>query len=253
MKKMIGMFLMALTTATVFAEEFSDISQAEIDEKVSRDAAIIPFLVAHSSAAGIGRFVGDCSTTNVSFVDISVQQWWTQDPGTNTVRIRKIDGIPDEWIFPTNVPVVFFAKTKAQWYGKNAEYLLTNAAERAELTFGNVDRSWFRTTRDNGLVHAFATNLWGCLRADLNLTNYYAVMRDAESTVSKQDSWRVHLDASKGLSWFLDDLTESELAEKLNDPLLTPATKNYVGNRLGDRYGWTYSYTNNVNVWTPPQ
>ena len=249
MRKIVYTLLFIVTVASVFAEEFSDIPQAEIDKKVSRDAAVIPLLVAHSSAAGVGMFIGDCSTTNVSFVDISVQQWWTPVPGTNTVRISKIKDLPDEWIFPANVPVVFFAKTKAQWYGENVEYFLTNATERAELTFGNVDRSWFRTTRDSGLVYTFSTNLWDCLRTNLNLTNYYEVLRDAERTVSKQDSWRVHIDASKSLSWFLDDTSESYLAEKLNDPLLSPVMKGSVRATLYDKFGWRY-----VNgIITPPQ
>ncbi len=249
MRKIIYTLLFIVTVASVFAEEFSDIPQAEIDKKVSRAAAAIPLLVAHSSAAGVGMFIGDCSTTNVSFVDISVQQWWTPDPGTNTVRISKIKNLPDEWIFPTNVTVVFFAKTKAQWYGQHAEYYLTNAEERAELTFGDVDRSWFRKTRDNELVYVFATNLWGCLRTNLNLTNYYSMLRDAERTVSKQNSWRVHIDASKSLSWFLNDLSESDLAEKLDDPLLSPVMKGSVRATLYDKFQWRY-----VNgVITPPQ
>ncbi len=248
------MLLFMLITATVsFAEELSNIPQAEIDKKVHVSGPIIPRQIEYTSTAGVGVFTGDCSTTNVSFVDISVQQWWTQDTGTNTVRINKIDGLYKEWAFPTNVPVVFFAITKAQWYGKKADYYLTNEAERAELTFGNVDRAWFRTTRDNGLVYSFTTNLWECMRTNPNPTNYYVVLRDAERSVSEQDSWRVNFDAYHGLSSLFDDASESYLAEKLNDPLLSPVMRNSVGNRLGDRHGWTYSYTNNVNVWSPPQ
>lgn len=253
MKKKISLLLTALTVVTVLAEELSNISPAEIAEKVHVSGPIIPRQVEYSSAAGVGTFTEDCSTTNVTFVDISVQQWWTPDPGTNIVRVSKIRNLSVEWIFPTNVPVVFFAITKAQWYGENAEYHLTNAAERAELTFGDADRSWFRVTRDNGLVYTFATNLWNCVRANPNPTNYYVVLRDAERTVAEQNSWRVNFDAYHGLSFLLDDAPESYLAEKLNDPLLSPIMKNSVGNRLRHRYGWTYNYTNNVEVWTPPQ
>lgn len=253
MKKMICMILMALAVAVAFSEELSNCTDEEIGRIYGNQGLILPKLISSFDYVGIGHFIGDCSTTNVSFADISVQQWWTPDPGTNTVRVRKIDRLPDEWIFPTNVPVVFFVATKADWYGENAEFYLTNAAERAELTFINADRSWFRTTRDNGLVYSFATNLWECMRTNPNPTNYYAVLRDTERMVSEQDSWRVRLDAYSALSWFLDDLSESDLAEKLDDPLLSPIMKNSVGNRLGRHYGWLYSYTNNVNVWTPPQ
>lgn len=253
MKMAIGIFLAVLATMPVFAEELSDIPQAEIDEKVHSGAAIVPLLVKYSSAVGVGTFVGDCSVTNVSFADIHVQQWWTPDPGTNAIRIQKVTGIPDEWTFPTNVPVAFFAITKAQWYGEDAEYYLPSAAERAELTFGDVDRAWFRTTRDDGLLHSFATNLWECVRVNPNPTNYYEVLRDAERTVSRNDSWRVQLDASKGLSWLFGDASESYLAEKLNDPLLSPTMKNSIGNRLRHHFGWTYSFSNGTEIWTQPQ
>lgn len=247
MKKTIAIVLTTLTA--VLAEEFSDISQAEISKKFNCGGSTIPLLVKYSSVAGVGTFVGDCSATNVSFVDIHVQQWWTPDPGTNAVRIYKIKNLPDEWMFPTNIPVVFFAKTKAQWYGEDAEHYLTNAVERAEFTFGDVDRSWFRTPRDNGLVYTFATNLWNCVRANPNPTNYYEVLRDAHRTVSKEDSWRVRLDAYNGLSWLFDDATESYLAEKMNDPLLSPIMQGSVRATLYDKFGWRY-----VNgVITPPQ
>ncbi len=253
MKKTICMLLTTLAMAVAFSEELSNCTDEEIGNIYGNQGLILPKLISSFDYVGIGQFIGDCSITNVSFADIHVQQWWTPDPGTNTMRIRKISNLPDEWIFPTNVPVVFFVATKADWYGNDAEFYLTNTAERAELTFINADRSWFRTTRDSGLVYAFATNLWECMRANPNPTNYYAVLRDTERTVSEQDSWRVRLDAYEGLSRLFHDASESYLAEKLDDSLLSPIMKNSVGNRLRHRFGWTYNYTNNVEVWTPPQ
>ena len=253
MKITLVMVSMVLTAATVFAEELSSCTDEEIGHIYGNQGLILPRLIGNFDYIGVGRFIGDCSTTNVSFADISVQQWWTPDPGTNTVRIRKIDRLFEEWIFPTNVPVVFFIAIKADWYGTNATFYITNAAERAQLTFINADRSWFRTTRDNGLVYDFATNLWECMRANPNPTNYYTVLRDTERTVSEQDSWRVRLDAYEGLSWLFHDASESYLAEKLNDPLLSPIMRNSVGNRLWDRFGWTYTVTNNTVQWHPPQ
>ena len=249
MRKPFIIFELLLISMVTYAEELSNLAQTEIDKKAFISGPTLPRLVKYSSVAGIGMFFGDCSTTNVAFVDIHVQQWWTPDLGTNTVRIQKIGKLYSEWIFPTNVPMVFFAKTKAQWYGEDAEYYLTNAAERAELTFGNVDRSWFRTSRDNGLVYIFTTNLWACIRTNPNPTNYYTVLRDTERTVSEQDSWRVYFDAYQGLSSLFDDTSESDLAEKLNDPLLSPVMKGSVRATLYDKFGWRY-----VNgVITPPQ
>ncbi len=253
MKKIISFLVITLTVASGFSEEVSDISQAELDEQVYSDAMTVPRYVQVATSAGVGVFTGACSLTNVTFVDIHVQEWWTPDPGTNTVRLHKIDRLNDEWMFPTNIPVVFFAVTKAQWHGEDAAYYLTNAAERAELTFANVNRSWFRTTRDNGLVYAFATNLWNCVRINPNPTNYYEVLRDVQRTIAKQDSWRVQLDSRNGLSWLFDEASENYLTDKLNDPLLSPIMKNSVGNWLSRRFGWIYSYTNNIEVWTPPQ
>ncbi len=237
-----------------FAEEVSNIPQAEIDEKVYSGAAIIPLLVQHASADGIGTFVGDDTLTDVQHVDIQVQEWWTADPGTNLVRLHKVKNHPDAWTFPTNVPVVFFAITKRQRYGEFADFYLDKAGEDgSELTFGYVDRSWFRVERDNGLIYTFATNLWDCVRANPDPARYYEVLRDAERTVSRSESWRVQLDASKGLSWLFGAAAEEPLAEKLNDPLLSDIMRNSVGNRLRHRFGWTYSYTDGVENWHPPE
>ena len=264
MKKTIGFLLTVLTSAVVLAEEFSDIPQSERNKKFFGDAILVSDLVRGASCAGVGQFLNEPSPSTL-FVDIHVQQWWTPPLATNIVRIHELDPYSTNWVFPTNVPVVFFALTKRQMYDGTPAlvspdqyppewvYSITNAAEMAKLMFSDTDRSWFRTTRDNGIVYVFATNLWSCMRANPNPTNYYEVLRDAERTVSKQDSWRVHFDAYEGLSWFLDAASESYLAEKLNDPLLSPIMRNSVGNRLRHRYGWTYNYTNNVEVWTPPQ
>lgn len=253
MKKTIGMLVTALIAVAISAEELSNCTEAEIGQIYSNQGITIPRVVRNFDYAGVGAFFCDTTTNNVPFVDIHVQQWWTPDPGTNIVRIYNTYGEPVPWTFPTNVPVVFFAATKADWYGTYAEYYLTNAAERAQLTFINADRSWFRTTRDNGLLYTFTTNLWNCVRNTPNSTNYYEVLRDAERTVSRQDSWRVYLDASYALSWLFDDASESYLTEKLNDPLLSPTMRHSVGNRLWEKFGWTYTVTNNTVQWHPPQ
>ena len=260
MKKTIVMLLSALTATMTFAEEFSDIPAAEITKKLYGDAILVSDLVRGASCAGVGQFLNEPSPSSL-FVDIQVQQWWTPPLATNIVRIHELDPYSTNWVFPTNVPVVFFALTKRQMYDGTPAlvspdqyppewvYSITNATEMAKLMFPDTDRSWFRTTRDNGLINAFATNLWNCMRANPNPTNYYEVLRDAERSVSEQASWRVNLDAYKGLSWLFHNASESYLAEKLNDPLLSPIMKGSVRATLYDKFGWRY-----VNsVITPPQ
>ena len=262
MRKTVCMLATTLIVATVLAEEFSDASQEDISK--SFNLVRISTLVKIADCAGVGLFLNEPSPT-APFVDIQVQQWWTPSLPTNIVRIHELNPYSTNWVFPTNVPIVFFAVAKRQMYVDHPAFTIpsqyppewvcsiTNATEMEKLMFPGVDRSWFRTTRDNGLVYDFATNLWECMRANPNTTNYYEVLRDSERTVSKQDSWRVHIDAYKGLSWFLDAASESYLAEKLNDPLLSPIMRNSVGNRLWDRFGWTYTVTNNTVQWHPPQ
>jgi hypothetical protein len=250
---------MAVLSLTMFAatyvpaEEVSGISDSEISRIYNNQGITIPTLVRGSDFAGVGVFSCDTTTNNVPYADIHVQEWWTPSPGTNVVRVHNIQGEPAPWTFPTNVPVVFFAATKAEWYGTYAEHLLPNESERAELTFISAERSWFRLTRDSGLLHTFTTNLWDCVRANPNPTYYYEVLRDAERTVSRQDSWRVSIDASYALSWLFDDASEAYLAEKLNDPLLSPVMRHSVGNRLWDKFGWTYTVIDNTVQWHPPQ
>ena len=240
------------------AEEFSDISQAEIDKKLN-NSRTVQNLVKNATCAGIGMFLNEPSPS-APFVDIQVQQWLTSPLNTNVVRIYELDKSLTNWEFPTNVPVVFFAVTKRQMYADHDAFLIpdayppeycysiTNETEMAKLMFSEVDRSWFRVTRDNGLIYTFATNLWNCMRANPNPTNYYEVLRDAERTISREDSWRVHLDAYKGLSWLFGDASANDLADKLEDPLLSDALKGGIRATLYSKYEWRY-----VNgIITPP-
>lgn len=260
MKEKLIMILIALTAGVVLAEELGNISSAERSRKIHVNDPILPRQVNYANVAGVGLFLNEPSSDSPT-VDIQMQQWWTPPLATNVVRIYELNPYSTNWIFPTNVPVVFFAVTKRQMYPRLPELLafdvyppewvfsITNATEMAKLMFSNTDRAWFRTTRDNGLVYELATNLWSCVRTNPNPTNYYAVLRDAERTVSKQDSWRVHFDAYHGLSFLFDDASESYLAEKLDDPLLSPVMKGSVRAILYDKFGWRY-----VNgVITPPQ
>lgn len=251
MRSPIVALLTAMVSPCVFAEELSDTPQADIDEKVYSDAAFIPSIVGRVDCAGVGLFLNVPSPAAPT-VDILVQQWWTPPLATNTVRIHELDPDTTNWAFPTNVPVVFFALEKRRTLEGHPAvlipdklppdyvYSITNATETAKLLFPDGDRGWFRVTRDNGLVHSFATSLWECVQTNPNTTNYYSVLRDTQRTVSMEDSWRVQLDARKGLRWLFSDASEGFLAEKLDDPLLSPVMKGNLRARLYDKFGWRY-------------
>jgi len=230
------------------------LSWDKIDKLVSTEAVTIPQLVKYSSTAGVGRFIGDCSTTNVAFVDIAVDQWWTTDPGTNTVRFYKIAKREEHWTFPTNVPVVFFGMTKGELYGDLAERALeTSGEDGKDLTFSVQERSWFRVMRDNGLLHTFATNLWDCARTNPDEIRFFNVLRDAERDISMEDSWRMMLDTKSALSVLLATAPEALLAQKIADPLISPTLYNDIGNYLFDRFDWTFTIENGVRKWHPPE
>jgi hypothetical protein len=125
--------------------------------------------------------------------------------------------------------------------------------EASKFMFTDMDRAWFRVGRDNGLLHSFATNLWDCIRVNPNPTNYYKVLRDTDREVSRHDSWRVKLDASRELIWVYALEPEESLAEKLEDTLLTPSQRNSLGNIMKRRFNWKYIYTNSVETWIPPE
>jgi len=248
-------FLLAIfsVTHTVFAEELSDLSQDKIDKLVSKRAVTIPQLVKYSGTAGVGRFIGDCSTTNVAFVDIAVDQWWTTDPGTNTVRFYKIFGKEEHWVFPTNVPVVFFGMTKEEWYGEVAERALAQSGENGkDITFNNQERSWFRVSRDNGLLYSYATNLWVCARTNPNEARYYTVLRDIEREIPVEVSWRVRHDNRAAFRHLLEEKPENFLTSKFNDPLISPLMKHSIGNMLMDRFDWQVKVIDGVPQWAPP-
>jgi len=249
------LFLLAgsIIVVTLFAEEVSSMAPEKIDKLVSTEAVTIPQLVKYSSTAGVGRFVGDCSNTNVAFVDIAVDQWWTTEPGTNMVRFYKIYGREEQWTFPTNVPVVFFGMTKEEWYGEVAERALALSGENAkEITFNDQERSWFRVSRDNGLLYSFATNLWDCVRTNSDEDRYYNVLRNADREITNETSWRVRLDAYEALTYLFDTSTESFLTQKLKDPQLRPIMRNSIGNTLMDKFEWQVKVIDGVPQWAPP-
>ena len=212
-------------------------------------------MVQDADVAGVGEFINQPST-NTPTARILVHDYWAGDPGTNVLQVSLVgsDYLTD-WVFPTNVPVVFFAMKKSSYFDythgwtdiTNLAEIYTNEAELAVLSFPGGDRAWFRTTRDNGLLYTFATNLWDCLRANTNFPNYYKVLREAEK-VPFVTSSRLNYEAFSCLDAIFRTASDSFLLEKYEDPLLSSSGKNIIFNRLAWR-GWTY--TN--DVWIPPQ
>jgi len=254
MKRLFCLLGLLLSSLATNGEELSDMPDHEIDRRLFSNKAIVPLLVQHATVAGVGKFTGDCANTNVAFVDIAVDQWWTTGIETNVVRFYRFAGTADEhWVFPTNIPVVFFGISKAQLYGKDSEQILAASGERGDdITFSDLHRSWFRVSRDNGLLHSFATNLWDCVRTNPDGTRYYNILRDADREITRETSWRIKLDALSGLAHLFETGTEALLSEKIHDQLLRPTMRNYIGNTLMNRFDWQVKVIDGVPQWAPP-
>lgn len=110
-----------------------------------------------ADVASIGTF--EEINRNDDTVVVRVSDFWAGETiGTNIITATH--SMTNEPTFPTNVPVVFFAKMKTNGstkYGendfrsfgyKNAD---TNATISSPLYFPGGESAWFRTTRDNGL------------------------------------------------------------------------------------------------------
>ena len=255
--KHITTLILALFASNMFSEEFSNISQEDINNIPYHVTAInIPSRVRYSEIAGVGEFVNIPSPTN-PVVDISVQQWWTANPGTNNMlRIHGIDETETNWIFPTNVPIVFFATAASNVVINTCigETLVEhmNHDERAQWMFKHVDRSWFRVSRDNGLMYSFATNLWQHTRVTPNITNQYELFRDVYRLACNDilleqslPSWRVAYDSYEGLDAFTNSESENFLAEMMIDPWLPEDMQDGARIKLKERFNW-YVDTNGV-------
>ena len=248
--KHIAILILTLFASNLFSEELSAMSQEEMETILySTSRANIPSLVRNSEVAGVGEFVNVPSPTN-RIVDIAVQQWWTPNPGTNEMlRIHYIDESETNWIFPTNMPVVFFASAASNVVINTclgADMLKhMSQEERERWMFKFVDRSWFRVSRDNGLVYDFTTNLWQHTRVNRNFTNQYEVIRDAYISAHNDillentlPSWRVAYDSMEGLSYIERAATESFLVEIMIDPLLPESAQDDIANALFHRFNW---------------
>ena len=245
--KYLTTIILALATFNAPAEEISNITREEIHEIYSiwPPPINIPSLVRMSEFAGVGKFINIPTESN-NVVDIDVQQWWTANPGTNNqIRIYELNHNETDWVFPTNVPIVFFADTVSNLFpfgkysGSGMDPLrYMSEEEKGQLWFREGDRSWFRVSRDNGLVHSFTTNLWQHVRTNPNITNQYEILRDAYMLTQFEQSWRVLGDACDGLLSFYKTAPENFLVKMRNDPLLDDGIKSIVYDELWRNFGW---------------
>ena len=237
--------ILTLFASNLLSEELSNVTDEETLNAIMAltPQGNIPSFVRGATAAGVGTFINVPSPTN-PVVDIAVQQWWIINPNTNNVlRIYNLDDWGEtDWMFPTNEPVVFFAYAASNvvintCIGEGIVARM-NQAEREQLMFPLADRSWFRVSRDNGLVYDFTTNFWHHTRVNPNMTNQYELLRDTYRDMTPEQSWRVMADAGAGLETLFYFSSESYLADKRNDPLLHEDSKNFLIGRLIDKYRW---------------
>lgn len=217
------------------------------------NGTMIPALVERADVAGVGIFLNQ-PTTNDPYANVLVQNYWGGNSATNVLRINVSPyQWQTDWVFPTNVPVVFFAVKRISYTNgsdvvNQADFYQTKPQEWLdELSFPGGDGAWFRTTRDNGLLYNFATNLWNCVKTNPNPTNRYEVLREAEK-VPFSSSSRLWIDAARDFYYFLQSSSDSFLLDKYNDPLLDGTGRQSIYGELYNR-GWTR--TN--GVWNPPQ
>lgn len=221
------------------------------DEARLRDNVPVPALVRSADVAGIGEFLNQ-PTAEHPYASMDVGTYWIGDPGTNIVNI-KVGPRGTDWVFPTNSPVVFFARTLGSVLTNNfsdvgnVPPVDTTGIDLSELLFPHGDDAWFRTTRDNGLLYAFATNLWECIRINPDQERFYEVLRDA-GKLPYEASSRISEDTTHELGFLLKEFTDASLLEKNADPLIGARTKSMIFHEFIWR-GW--SRTNGV-YYPPP-
>lgn len=252
MKSTMQMLVVLAVCGNACAEQTNLLVKPPFDDRWWNDT-LIPALVERIDVAGVGLFLNQ-PTTNDPYANVLVQDYWVGNSGTNVLRINVSPyRWETDWIFPTNVPVVFFANKRSS-HTNNSE--IVNLAEfyqampqawLDELSFPGGDAAWFRTTRDNGLLYDFTTNLWNCVKTNPNPTNHYEVLREAEK-IPFSSSSRLWIDAYRGFRYFVEDSTSDFLLDKFDDPMLDDTGRQSIYRELYSR-GWRR--TN--GVWNPPQ
>ena len=254
MKNKLAFIIITINAFCVLAEETNLLSQIEAMDTykiIEYSDWRITRLIAYAEVAGVGRFISQPSETNL-FVDVFVDECWAGDVQNETVSIAFYTTNS----VPTNIPIVFLAISSLA-YATNMVFSERYTPEQLEsiksnsvLFFPGAESAWFRTTRDNGLLYEFTTNIWNCRRMDnYNRTNYYEVLRNA-SNITFEESNRIWWDSDNALNWlFLSSPTEF-MVEKRLDPLLHERVKDILNTYIWNR-GWTH--TNGVWYAPPPE
>lgn len=212
-----------------------------------RDNVSLPALIHCADVAGIGEFINQPLPAH-PYAYVKVDDYWVGDPGTNVVKIVAGPWGTD-WVFPTNTPIVFFALSRISVLTRLHDGM-TNGLSQAkldELLFPHGDDAWFRTTRDNGMLYTFATNLWECQRVNPDHEQFYEVLRDADKLPYEASS-RIRDDTVHELGFLLRRVSDTFLLEKNADPLIGSSTKGAIFQEFLYR-GW--SRTNGV-YYPPP-
>lgn len=247
---LIAVAAIAALVGSVLAEQTNRV-EIVWDEARLRDSVSVAALARSAEVAGVGAFLNQPTPEN-PYAYVEVNDYWTGNPGTNVVKIKAGNAYSTDWVFPTNTPIVFFAKTRGYVVTNNFSDIEnpppvdTTGIDLSELFFPHGDDAWFRTTRDNGLLYEFSTNLWDCLRINPNQGKFYEVLRDADKLPYSTSS-RLSNDTYHELSFLFLENSDSNLIEKTEDPLIGEKTKWSIHNRLLRR-GW--SSTN--GVYYPP-
>ena len=220
----------------------------EADKVAVTYANYISRTIERAHIAGVGHFMNQPSETN-RFAEVFVDECWTGNVTNDIVQIKF--GIYDssetpsntDWVIPLDDPIVFFAVTHSN-YMVNGSYMpvdymfnigmmsLTNEpgikvvspprftpedlvsySTNTTLYFPGGDSAWFRTTRDDGLLYTFTTNLWENMIVNPNTNNLYCILSEAvkvEMDVSK----RIYFDSFKGFRTLLMKFTPEFLVDE---------------------------------------
>lgn len=243
--KSVLLTLYLLAPVCVFAEETTPRQRSNM-------TITLPTLVRMADVAGIGMFEEIKRSEEKVVVRIS-DFWIGETIGTNVISAYHYMG--NEPTFPTNVPVVFFAtlEDNYRFSGQSGRFdyknIYTNITTTSNFMFPGGDNAWFRTTRDNGLMYAFSTNLWQYQRMNSNVTNYYEMLLEWNKKITHTDSWRVDIDVVLGFMDLCRTEPESFLVYMLNDPQRSEDSEMDAINILRYKYYWDFD-TN--GVFRPP-
>ena len=147
----------------------------------------VPLQAAICDIIGAG-IVSDVTKTNETCITrIEVDNYWTGNPGSNTLFVVSHTNPPVD----ANIPILFFVNSyplPSTGLGPSeSRFLLAfnhesfkRAEERRKAMFLDGERSWFHCIPENSDFVAFASNLVVAAQISTNLMSYYEIIRDGE-------------------------------------------------------------------------